>query len=98
MVDETVANPIAPVQCGVAKRRSEHIAADHADANPPRRESSLLEFIAKLAEEHRDGLALQIPPGLTIEFVTHDIDAVPRTEIRTHGFIETKLIAVLGRP
>ena len=42
--------------------------------------------------------AEQIPPGLKIEFVTEDVDAVPRTEVGTHGFVEPELIAVIGRP
>src|SRR4029434_3736504 len=98
MVDEAVANPVATVERRVPERRPEHIATDHADTNPPTRESASLQFVAKFPQQHRDVLAEQIPPRVKIEFVMQDVDAVPRTEIHTHRFIETELITVVGRP
>src|SRR5262245_664829 len=98
MVDQPGTDPLAPVQRGVPEWRSEHVAANDADANAPIRQSPSFQFVAKPSQQHRDVLALQIPPGLKIEFVTQDVDAVPGTKVRTHGFIETELITIVGRP
>jgi hypothetical protein len=98
MVDKATANPVAPMQRGIPKWRTEHITAGNADANPSIGELPLLQFVAQLRQKHRDVLAEQIPPRLMIELVAKDVDAVAIPEIRTHGFIETELIAVVGRP
>ena len=82
VVDQAAANPVAPVQRGVSERRPEHVAACHADANPPIFQSPSLEFDAKLSQQPRDVIALQIPPGVELECVAQDVDAVPATDIR----------------
>src|SRR5262245_48433704 len=88
MVDEPAANPVSPMQCSVAEWRPEHIATDRADANPPILQSASLQLLAKLAQQRREVLADQIPPGLRIEFIAEDVDTISCEEICTHGFIE----------
>jgi hypothetical protein len=98
MVDQAAANPVAPVQRRVSERRAEHVAPSHADTKPPTRQLSSFQFLTKFSEEHRDVFAEQIPPGLKIEFVTQDVDAVSSTEVSARGFVEAELIAVISGP
>ena len=61
VIEESAANPFAPLQLRVAKRWTEQIAAGDADANRP------AERRAQLRQQRGDEVAEQIAPRLTIE-------------------------------
>src|ERR1043166_7597119 len=95
MVDQAVANPVPPVQRGVAERRSEHIAARGADTEPA---PLARQRVARLGKQHREIATEVVAPGLHVERLAANVDSELSTEISNRGLIEPEVVGAIDGP